>query len=100
MKEVGDLGGWMGDLSQDVVAQRQSLEEFQIVVMNSIKSLKTQVEEFHTGFEKTKSIWAPCKKTVASGVLNINATPPIKVEVLIPMRYVGKWDVQEIENFR
>lgn len=99
MKEVGDLGGWMGDLSHDIVVQRQSLEEFQTVVMNSIEVLKAQVEEFHTGLEKTKSVWALCKKTVASGVLNINATTLIKVEVLIPRRYRGKWDAQEIEKF-
>ena len=29
MEEVDDLGERMGDLSQDLVAQRQSLEEFQ-----------------------------------------------------------------------
>lgn len=46
MKEVGHLGGWMGDLSHDIVVQRQSLEEFQTVVMNSIEVLKAQVEEF------------------------------------------------------
>ncbi|KAL9422459.1 hypothetical protein AB3S75_034683 [Citrus x aurantiifolia] len=40
MDEVDDLGGQIGDLSQDVMAQRQSLEEFQAMVMNSIKVLR------------------------------------------------------------
>ena len=55
MEEVDDLGERMSDLSQDVVAQRQSLEEFQVVVMNSIEALRAQVEELHEGLEETKS---------------------------------------------
>ena len=51
MEDVDDLGEWMGDLSQDVVVQRQSLEEFQAVVMNSIEALRAQVEELHAGLE-------------------------------------------------
>ena len=40
MEEANDIGEQMGDLSQDVVAQCQSLEEFQVVVMNSIEVLR------------------------------------------------------------
>ena len=99
MEEVDDLGERMGDLSQDVVAQRQSLEEFQAVVMNSIEALRAQVEELHAGLEETKMDWVLCKKAVASGVLNTNAAPPMRVEVPRPRRYGGRRDAQEIENF-
>lgn len=99
MEEVDDLGEQMGDLSQDVVAQRQSIEEFQVVVMNSIEALRAQVEELHEGLEETKSDWALCKKAVANGVLNTNVAPPMRVEVPRQRRYGGKRDAQEIENF-
>ena len=99
MEEVDDLGEQISNLSQDVVAQRQSLEEFQVVVMNSIEALRAQVEELHEGLEETKSDWELCKKAVANGVLNTNAAPSMRVEVPRQRRYGGKRDAQEIENF-
>lgn len=99
MDEVDDLREQMGDLSQDVVVQRQSLEEFQVMVMNSIEALRAQVEELHEGLEETKSDWALCKKAMVNGVLNTNAAPPMRVKVPRQMRYGGKLDAQEIENF-
>lgn len=55
MKEVDDLRERMGDLSQDMMAQHQSLEEFQAIVMNSIETLRAQVKKLHTGLEETRS---------------------------------------------
>ena len=49
-----------------MMVQRQSLEEFQVAVMNSIEALRDQVEELNMSFEETKSDWALYKKVVAS----------------------------------
>ena len=49
--------------------------------------------------EETKTDWVLCKRAVASGVLNTNAAPQMRVEVLRPKRYRSKRDAQEIENF-
>lgn len=92
MEELGDLGEPTDDLSQDVVAQRQSLEEFQAMVINSIEAPKAQVEELHVDLEETKNNWVLCKKTVASGVLNTNVAPLMRVDVLRPRRYGIKRD--------
>lgn len=92
MEEADDVGEQMGNLSQDVVAQCQSLEEFQVVVMNSIEALRAQVEELHAGLKETKMDLALCKKAVPSRVFNTNAAPPMRVEVPRQRRYGGKRD--------
>ena len=55
MKEADDLRERMGDLSQDMMAQHQSLEQFQAIVMNSIETLRAQVKKLHAGLEETRS---------------------------------------------
>ena len=92
MEELGDLREPTDDLSQDVVAQPQSLEEFQAIVINSVEALKAQVEELHVGLEETKNNLVLCKKTVASGVLNTNVVPLMRVNVLRPRGHRTKRD--------
>lgn len=99
MEKINDLEGHMRDLSQDVVVQGQSLEKFQIVVMNSIEALRAQIEELHAVLQETKSDWALCKKTVANGMFITNAGPLIRVEVPKPKRYWGKQNAQEVDHF-
>lgn len=88
-----------GRPSQDVMAQCQSLEEFQAVVIHFIEALRAQVEELHASLEETKSDWTLYKKAMASRVLTTNVTPLMKVEVLRLGRYGDKRDAQEIKNF-
>ena len=90
IEKVDNLEGHKGDLSQVMMVQRQSLEEFQVAMMNSIEALRAQVEELNMSLDETKSDWALCKKAVASRVLTTNATPSMKVEVWRLMRYRGK----------
>lgn len=62
------------------------------MVINSIEAPKAQVEELHVDLEETKNNWVLCKKTVASGVLNTNVAPLMRVDVLRPRRYGIKRD--------
>lgn len=90
IEKVDNLEGHKGDLSQVMMVQHQSLEEFQVAVMNSIEALRAQVEELNMSLEETKSDWALCKKAVASGVLTTNVAHSMRVKVSRLMRYRGK----------
>ncbi|KAJ0105373.1 hypothetical protein Patl1_19496 [Pistacia atlantica] len=50
------------------------------------------------GSGRNQGDWAFCKKAMANGFVT-NAAPPARVKVPKPLKYGGKWDAQELENF-
>ncbi|KAJ0099732.1 hypothetical protein Patl1_19989 [Pistacia atlantica] len=98
MDDVEGMVETMGEFRQHVADKHQVFEEFQVVVLDSLRTLQAQVEELRSGLEESKGDWAFCKRAVANGVVT-NAAPPARVEVPRPRKYGGKRDAQELENF-
>ncbi|KAJ0102578.1 hypothetical protein Patl1_04661 [Pistacia atlantica] len=98
MDDVEGMVETMGEFRQHVADKHQAFEEFQVVVLDSLRTLQAQVEELRSGLEESKGDWAFCKRAVANGVVT-NAAPPARVEVPRPRKYGGKRDAQELENF-
>ncbi|KAJ0094992.1 hypothetical protein Patl1_14930 [Pistacia atlantica] len=94
MDDVEGMVETMGEFRQHVADKHQAFEEFQVVVLDSLRTLQAQVEELRSGLEESKGDWAFCKRAVANGVVT-NAAPPARVKVPRPRKYGGKRDAQE-----